>query len=81
MTMSYFYDWLKNNDTNNIFCPPMSDTEVVDMLQHYLCSDYISVNPVRRHQYNTEWVYHVLMKYSKKFRKEFKAERRKYNAK
>jgi hypothetical protein len=69
-----FYDWLiKNDDPNNIFCPPMNGQVAVNMLMDYLLGeDYYVSDPVCTEQVNTEAVYDILLKYSPKFRKERK---------
>jgi DNA replication initiation complex subunit (GINS family) len=71
---SKYYEWLlRNEDPENIFAPPMKAQDAVDMLMHYLLGeDWYSVNPVSTEQINTEAVYDILMKHSRRFRREEK---------
>jgi hypothetical protein len=73
-TKGKFYDWMdENDDPENIFNPPMDAQTAVDLLKDYLLGeDWYNVDPVSTEQINTEIVYEILMKYSHKFRKEFR---------
>lgn len=65
-------EWLKiNDDTNNIFAPPMKSQVAINILKDYLLGeDWYTVNPISQEQVNTEIVITILEKYSKKFRRE-----------
>lgn len=72
-----FSEWLKNenNTTNkdNIFAPPLNPQKAISFLCDYLLGeDWYTVNPISQEQINTEIVYEILRKYSKKFKKELK---------
>lgn len=72
-----FYDWLEKQDVDYYgLCPPPMDAQTaVDILQDYLLGeDWYCVLPLGAPQVNTEIVFDILNKYSKRFRKE----RRKY---
>jgi hypothetical protein len=69
-----FYNWLKDHtDPKNIFAPPMEAQTAVDFLIDYLLGeDWCVVDPISTQQINTQAVFEILLKYSKKFRKERK---------
>lgn len=72
-----FTEWLEfqNSTTNkdNIFSPPMSDSTAVQFLKDYLLGDdWYVTDPLCSDQINTQIVYDILCKYSRKFRKELK---------
>lgn len=74
-------EWIKkeNNTTNkgNIFNPPMDSQLALKFLCDYLLGeDWYSVNPVCQEQINTEIVFNILNKYSKRFKKEYKRNRK-----
>lgn len=76
--MSKFFDRIDelNATVNkgNIFNPPITDREAVVFLENYLLKDgdiYIST-PMSHEQMNTEIVFTILKRYSRKFRKELK---------
>lgn len=50
----------------------MNDKEFIGFIMEYLCPNYVSVNPISHEQINTEVLFEVLNKYSKKFKKEVK---------
>lgn len=72
-----FLEWLElqNRTVNrdNIFPPALDAQLAVDFLQKYLLGeDWYTVNPISTAQINTEIVYEILRKYSKRFRKELR---------
>ena len=70
-----FYDWLKKQDTDFYgLCPPPMDAQTaVDILCGYLLGeDWYCVLPLGTPQVNTEIVFDILNKYSRKFRREKK---------
>lgn len=83
--MSSIFNWLdeKNNGENkgNIFSPAMDDKEFIGFIMEYLCPDYVSVNPISHEQINTEVLFEVLNKYSKKFKREVKKSKKDYKYK
>lgn len=69
-----------NNTINkgNIFNPPISSDEAIHFLLIYLLGEnWYSPNPLPQEQINTEIVHEILLKYSKKYRKEYKAWKKK----
>ena len=80
--MSSIFDWLdKKNKGDNILAPAMSDKEFIGFIMEYLCPDYVSPNPISHEQINTEVLFEVLNKYSKKFKKEVKKSKKDYKYK
>lgn len=74
-----FSDWLeKNKDEDNIFPPPLEAQTAINFITAYLLGEdfYVSF-PGSCEQVNTEIVYAILEKYSKKFKKEIKERRKK----
>lgn len=72
-----FLEWLNfQNETankDNIFPPAMESQMAVDFLCDYLLGDdWYTVNPISTAQVNTEVVYDILRKYSRRFRKELR---------
>lgn len=62
----------KTINKDNIFAPPISDREALMFIKDYLLGeDWYSYNPIHYEQINTEMVFEILMKYSKRFRKEY----------
>ena len=73
--MKTFTEWLDNDaeECGICFSPPMDSQLAVDFLQRYLLGeDWYSMVPQSQDQINTEIVYYILLKYSPKFRKEFR---------
>ena len=68
-----FTEWyLQNKDPNNLFDPPMSVDQALNFLEDYLLPDNYYIDQNAAAQARTEIVYDILMKYSKKFKKEVK---------
>lgn len=56
------------------FNPPMGSDESLKFLRIYLLGeDWYSPNPLSQEEINAEIVHEILLKYSKKYRKEYKA--------
>lgn len=63
----------KREDKDNIFGVGISDKEFVDFAVKYLLGDgWYVTDPLGRTQITEEALYQILLKYSKKFRKEYK---------
>jgi len=73
-----FTKWLKEEcekDNYNILPPKLDDRQALLFLQNYLLGEeWYVVSPLSHEQVNTELVFDILIKYSKKFRKEYKNE-------
>ena len=69
-----FNEWLdKNWEKDNLFPPCLPGNKAVNFLVQYLMGDdYYIVNPLCAEQANCEFVHDILMKYSRKYRKELK---------
>ena len=68
-----FIEWyLQNKDPNNLFDPPMSADQALDFLIQYLLPENYYTRNIAASQANTEIVHDILMKCSKKFKKEIK---------
>ena len=69
-----FQDWLDaHDDKNSVVGPSMSAEQALDFLKDYLLgSDWYTESPCSGDQMNTEIVYAILSKYSKRFRSEKK---------
>ena len=68
-----FTEWyLKHSDPDNIFSPGMCPDKAIDFLVQYLLPEDYWTTEITSSQAITEIVYDILMKYSKKFRKEVK---------
>jgi hypothetical protein len=66
-----FYEWLKNQPDYGICAPPLEpQTAVLILCDYLLGKDWYSYNPVSQGQVNTEIVCDILMKYSRRFRRE-----------
>jgi len=69
-----FAEWLDKEwakDSENICPPPLEPQQAVNFLKDYLLGEYwYSTMPMSTKQINTEIVYKILKKYSKRFRKE-----------
>ena len=75
--MANILKWLKEqNETvnkGNIFPPPLEPQMAIDYLKDYLLGeDWYTVNPISQKQINTEIVFEILFKYSKRFKREYK---------
>ena len=73
--MKKFTEWLENDAEDcGIMTPPMDAQLAVDMLTDYLLGeDWYSISgATSAKQINTEMVFAILMRHSKKFRKEWK---------
>lgn len=71
--MSIFDFLEKNNDINNILPTPMEAQEAINFLSDYLLGEeWYVINSINSKQVNTEIVFAILEKYSKKFKKEKK---------
>ena len=75
--MADILKWLKEqNETinkGNIFPPPLEPQMAIGFLKEYLLGeDWYTVNPISQEQINTEIVFEILFKYSKRFKKEYK---------
>lgn len=72
-----FLDWLNEQNTtvnkDNIFPPALEPQMAVNFLQEYLLGEeWYTVNPISTMQVNSEIVFEILLRYSKRFRKELK---------
>lgn len=81
MTDYNYAKWLYKQEigTNkgNIFAPPLKAQFAVEFLRYYLLGeDWYSVNPVNEEQLNAEIVDAILLKYSKRYRKDLKEMRK-----
>ena len=71
-----FNEWLNSQDDYGIFSPPMDAETALDFLRRYLLGEeWYSPNPISSKQINTEIVYLILRRYSKRFNKELKGGR------
>ena len=80
--MANILKWLKEqNETvnkGNIFPPPLESQMAIDFLKTYLLGeDWYTVNPINQEQINTEIVFEILFKYSKRFKREYKTMKQK----
>lgn len=69
-----FTEWLEQEAKDDNLCPPSLPAQLaVDYLCNYLLGeDWYCVMPMHTEQVNTEIVHEILMKYSRKYRKEHK---------
>ena len=76
--MQIFTDWLENDSIDcGIMSPPMEDKKALECLTDYLLGEnWYVVDPISPKQVNTNRVYEILLKYSKKYRKEWKQYRK-----
>ena len=74
-----FQEWLDENwEKDNMFPPPLDPQTALNFLQNYLLGeDWYIVNPLSTSQVNCEVVHDILYKYSKKYRKEIKNNKKK----
>ena len=80
--MADILKWLKEqNETvnkGNIFPPPLEPQMAIGFLKAYLLGeDWYTVNPLSQEQINTEIVFEILFKYSKRFKREYKTMKKK----
>ena len=80
--MADILKWLKEqNETvnkGNIFPPPLEPQMAIDFLKAYLLGeDWYTVNSISQEQINTEIVFEILFKYSKRFKREYKTMKKK----
>ena len=55
---------IEMGDEDNIFCPPTSDYEGLNILiKHFLGDNWYTVNPISHEQVNTEAIMEILCKY------------------
>ena len=71
MTEIKFTEWIDNQEDYGMCNPPMKAQQAIYFLFDYLDIPY-DVMPESTEQTNTHIVFEILMKYSKKFRKEYK---------
>lgn len=75
-----FTEWLDEQSDYGFCSPPMNSQMALDYL-----FDYLDIPPIvvsqSNEQCNTEIVFEILMRYSKKFRKEYRQYRKKKGAK
>ena len=79
--MKNFAKWLREQEekTNrfNVFAPPLKAQDAMSFLIDYLLGDdWYVMYPARTEQINAEAVDAILLKYSKKYRKDIKKERK-----
>lgn len=69
-----FTNWLKNNSKDcGLLSPPLNPQLALEFLKNYLLGeDWYVVDPLRTEQVNTNIVFEILYKHSRKFRKEWK---------
>lgn len=74
-----FTKWLDENwEKDNMFPPSLDAQTALNFLQKYLLGeDWYIVNPLSTSQANCEVVHDILYKYSKKYRKEIKNNKKK----
>lgn len=77
MSNKKFTEWIEEQNAcdnkDNIFDPAMRDSIAIQFLKDYLLGeDWYITDPVGPEQANTQIVYEILCKYSKKFKKELK---------
>lgn len=74
-----FTKWLDGNwEKDNMFPPSLDAQTALNFLQEYLLGeDWYIVNPLSTSQANCEVVHDILYKYSKKYRKEIKNNKKK----
>ena len=80
--MADILKWLKEQNEavnkGNIFPPPLESQMAIDFLKTYLLGeDWYTVNPISQEQINTEIVFGILFKYSKRFKREYKTMKKK----
>lgn len=74
-------EWLDRQESYGVFSPPMKAQTAIDFLQRYLLGeDWYSICQ-NAEQINTEIVHEILWKHSRKYRKEVKEWRRRWQMK
>lgn len=71
-----FVDKVLNDDSYGILPPPTEPQEALNILQEYLMPDIQIVDPISQAQVNTVVVHKLLLRYSRKYRKQFKKNRK-----
>jgi len=68
-----FTRWLRSNWSRDNLCPPpLEPQKAINFIADYLLEDWYSTSAVSVKQTNTEIVHEILLKYSKRYRKELK---------
>ena len=69
-----FVEWLRKESKRDEICAPcLPADKAVNFLCNYLLGeDWYCVMPIHAEQVNTEIVHEILMKYSRRYRKEYK---------
>ena len=69
-----FVEWLRQESKRDELCAPClpADTAVNFLCNYLLGEDWYCVMPIHAEQVNTEIVHSILMKYSRRYRKEYK---------
>lgn len=80
--MADILKWLKEqNETvnkGNIFPPPLESQMAIGLLKDYLLGEnWYTVNSISQEQINTEIVFEILFRYSKRFKREYKIMKKK----
>ena len=72
--MKKFTDWLENEAVDCGMCsPPLDSQKALNFLTNYLLGEnWYILMPESQQQVNTEIVYEILSRHSRKFRKEWK---------
>lgn len=78
-TFTEYVDSESKKDPKNIFSPPTDPQLAVYFLRDYLLGeDWYTPDPISTNQANTEIVHEILMKYSRRYRKECKLYEKKH---
>lgn len=74
VNLKTFTEWIEQEAKEDNLCPPSLPANLaVQFLCNYLLGeDWYCVMPIHAEQVNTEIVHAILMKYSRKYRKEYK---------
>lgn len=74
-----FTEWMTENwEKDNLLPPSLDAQQAINFLQKYLLGEtWHTVNPLSTTQVNVEIVHDILKKYSKTYKKEFKAHTKK----
>ena len=75
--MKKFTEWLNEQPDYGLCNPPMTSDQALDFLFNYLIPGDYDVLPEHAEQTNTYIVHRILSKYSKVYRKEFRAQLKK----
>lgn len=81
--MDSFLQWqIDHWNGNNLFPPELEHIKAINMLVDYLLGeDWYFVNPVNAKQGNVYILHAILMKYSRKYRREVKKYRKRTSSK